>query len=99
MPLDRHRVASAGAIKETTTNVQYCDVFWALTPYKWALRNTIYLEYKVPVLHRTTPETDLSFLGRGDCGHLQVDVDLKTPFNFVWNLRALILVSLPMVAR
>ena len=38
-------------------------------------------------------------VGQEDCGHMRVDVELRAPFELLWNERAYILVSLPMVAR
>ena len=52
------------------------------------------------MLHYFGAESDLSFVGREDCGHMRVDVDLLTPFDMLWNrFNAYILVSLPQMAR
>ena len=52
------------------------------------------------MLHYFGADSDLSFVGREDCGHMRVDAELLTPFDELWNaLNAYILVSLPLMAR
>ena len=52
-----------------------------------------------PVLHNIQPESDLSFVGQKDCGHLQFDVEIHTGFVHFLRNSAYILVSLPLIAR
>ena len=44
-------------------------------------------------------DMDLSIVGRDDCGHMRVDVELYSAFKNCGEERAYILVSLPMIAR
>ena len=82
------------------TDIVYRDIFWAPTPREWTENNSTYTRMEIPVLHYFGAESDLSFVGREDCGHARVDADLETPFDVLWNRRnAYILVSLPMMAR
>ena len=50
------------------------------------------------VLHYIQPKSDLSFVAQKDCGHVQVDVDICTPFEQLPNLSAYILVALLLMA-
>ena len=78
-------------------DVQYRDIFWAPTP-TWNSWTMCEDEY-IPVLHDMGPEIDLSIVGREDCCHMRVDVELLEPSKLFGKTRAYILVSLPMIAR
>ena len=56
-------------------------------------------DYMFPVLHDMGSDIDLSIVGRDDCGHMRVDVELCAPLDLFRKARAYILVSLPMIAR
>lgn len=81
--------------------VQYRDIFWAPTPSPNSWQCIEGKEAKddrmFPVLH--DGDMDLSIVGRDDCGHMWVDVELCDPFKHLLRERAYILVSLPMIAR
>ena len=52
------------------TGVMYRNIFWAPTPRELASKNsTCNSNIQIPVLHHIYPESDLSFVGREDCGH------------------------------
>lgn len=84
-------------------DVVYRDIFWAPCPSKWVreLHNTrLWISKRIPQLHHLKAhDSDLSFVGRDDCGHMQVDVEIQTPFEVVNRSNPYILVSLPMMAR
>ena len=82
------------------SDVQYRDTYWAPTPThtSWKVIEGEE-EHNFPVLHDMGPDVDLSIVGRDDCGHMRVDVELCAPFKCIWKARAYILVSLPMIAR
>ena len=85
--------------------VAYRDIFWAPMPEsEWDWLRVESLEYihlteqaQRPDLHRVTNNSDLSFVGTGDCGHDHFDFDICTPVPMVATNR--ILVSIPMMAR
>ena len=52
-----------------------------------------------PVLHDMGSDVDFLIVGRDDCGHMRVDVELCAPFKLLLKKRAYILVSFPMIAR
>ena len=54
---------------------------------------------KFPLLHDIWANSDLSIVGRNDCGHMQVDEELRAPFEILLKDRVHILVSLPMLVR
>ena len=82
------------------SDVQYRDIYWAPTPTQTSWKVTEgEEECKFPVLHDMGPDMDFSIVGRDDCGHMRVDVELCAPFECISKARAYILVSLPMIAR
>ena len=97
--IESHRSALLKSLLQRS-DVQYCDIFWAPTP---SPNSWQYIEderdCKFPVLHDVGFDMDLSIIGRDDCGHMRVDVELCFPSAFFENVRAYILVSLPMIAR
>ena len=78
-------------------HVVYRDVFWA--PLPSAMHNTpnVMSNEFVPQLHRISARADLSCVGRDDCGHVRVDVELHAPLRF--GPTAYILVSLVKMAQ
>ena len=76
----------------------YQDIFWAPTPRKWPnyANHTIIM---IPKLHYFQMNSDLSFVDQKDCGHMQIDVDIRTPFETLTHSSSHILVSLPLMAR
>ena len=103
VPLHRHRVASSRLIEISAparTDIDYRDIFWAPTPLEWTYPKSTFIRVEIPMLHYFGADSDLSFVGRENCGHMRVDVDLLTPFDVLWNPRnGYILVSLPLMAR
>ena len=82
------------------TDIVYRDIFWTPTPRKWAKNKSTYTRMEIPVLHYFGAESDLSFLGREDCGHMRIDEELLTPFDELCNPHnAYILVSRALMAR
>ena len=84
------------------SDIVYRDLFWAPYPSDWdEIRGNGVKS--VPRLHHFYSHSDLSFVGREDCGHMRVDVELQTPFDVLcktfWCSTAYILVSLPLMAR
>ena len=69
------------------SDVQYRDIYWAPTPTQKSWKDF------------EGEEMDFSIVGRDDCGHMRVDVELCASFDLIWKERAYILVSLPMIAR
>ena len=97
--IESHRHALLKSLLQRT-DIVYRDIYWAPTPREWTYPKSTYTRVKIPVLHHFGAESDLSFVGREDCGHMRIDVDLLTPFNVLWNPHnAYILVSLPLMAR
>ena len=80
----------------------YWDMFWAPYPSNWDEITGDGWVMWVPRLHHFDAHSDLSFVGREDCGHMRVDVELQTPFDVLCKPNystAYILVSLPLMAR
>ena len=97
--IESHRPALLKSLLQQT-DIEYRDLFWAPTPREWAYPKSTFTRVDVPLLHYFGVESDLSFVGREDCGHMRVDVDLLTHFDVLWNPRNThILVSLPLMAR
>ena len=97
--IESHRPALLRSLLQQTS-VVYRDIFWVPTPREWASSNsTYYSNAMIPVLHYIQPESDLLFVGRKDCGHMQIDVEICTPFGQLPKASAYILVSLPLMAR
>lgn len=64
------------------SDVFYRDIFWMPTPREW----DNYSKEEFPnCIHSGS---DLSLVGRDDCGHLQVDVDLLSPLDVLWEPNA-----------
>ena len=82
------------------SDVQYRDIYWAPTPTRKSWKVIAGEEVRMfPLLHDMGSDMDFSIVGRDDCGHMRVDVELCAPFDFFEKERAYILVSLPMIAR
>ena len=88
------------------SDIVYRDMFWAPCPSfgNWDYRTGNGWVMSVPRLHHFDSHSDLSFVGREDCGHMRFDVELQTPFNVLCKPNyyysiAYILVSLPLMAR
>ena len=97
--IESHRPALLKSLLQRT-DIEYHDIFWAPTPRGLTYPKSTFTRMEIPVLHYFGAESDLSFVGREDCGHMRVDVDLLTPFDVLWNPRnGYILVSLPLMAR
>ena len=97
--IESHRHALLKSLLQRT-DIVYRDIFWAPTPREWTYPKSTFTRVKIPVLHYFGAESDLSFVGREDCGHIRIDADLLTPFDIMWNPHnAYILVSLPLMAR
>ena len=64
---------------------------------------TDFTKQKVSVLHYFTADSDLSFVGQEDCGHMRIDDEIQTSFGKLCirfdEDNAYILVSIPMMAR
>ena len=97
--IESHRSALLKSLLQRS-DVQYRDIFWAPTPSP-NLWQSIEgeMERMFPVLHDMGSDIDLSIVGRDDCGHMRVEVELCSPFELFGKDRAYILVSLPMIAR
>lgn len=68
-------------------DIAYRDIFWSHLPF--ALRKRSEEVYginerteMVPKLHQIEAETDLSFIGRSNCGHMRCDEELDSPLQF-----------------
>ena len=97
--IESHRPALLKSLLQRS-DIFYRDIIWAPTPVEWSYPESTFTSLAIPVLHYFGAESDLSFVGREDCGHMRVDVDLVTPFNVLWkHYNAYILVSLPQMAR
>ena len=86
------------------SDVVYRDMFWAPYPNNWSHYYPGGYYSEIPQLHHFGSDSDLSFIGREDCGHMRVDVELQTLFDLLCkpDYRSAypnILVSLPMMAR
>lgn len=92
--IESHRPALLKSLLQRS-DIVYRDIYWA--PYPSNLDDK-----SVPRLHHFDSANDLSFVGREDCGHMQVDVELQTSFEELRTPNystAYILVSLPLMAR
>ena len=81
-------------------DVVYRDMYWSTRPLalrRSEIRVESYDDEYFPVLHLMCPHADLSNVGRADCGHVVVDVELRKPLRYQYAARTL--VSLPMMAR
>ena len=97
--IESHRPALLKFLLQRT-DIVYRDVFWAPTPREWAEDKSTCTRMEIPMLHYFGADSDLSFVGREDCGHMRVDADVQTPFDVLWSpFNAYILVSLPLMAR
>ena len=103
--IESHRPALVKSLFQRS-DVVYRDMFWAPYPSNWDEITGNGWVMSVPRLHHFDAHSDLSFVGREDCGHMRVDVELQTPFdvlcrlNYMYNYStAYILVSLPLMAR
>ena len=100
--IESHRPALLKLLLQRS-DIMYRDMFWAPSPSNWSRYYPGKLwGYTIPHLHHFGPNSDLSFVGREDCGHMRVDVELQTPFDVLCAPNystAFILVSLPLMAR
>ena len=102
--IESHRPALLKSLLQRS-DVVYRDMFWAPSPSNWSgdynYSDNLWVT-AIPQLHHFGSDSDLSFVGREDCGHMQVDVELQTPFDVLCQQvysSAYILVSLPLMAR
>ena len=95
--IESHRPALLKSLLQRA-DVVYRDIYWAPAPHWTNVIDWYMMQY--PLLHDVGPDTDLSLVGREDCGHMRVDVELDSAtFDLLREERAYILVSLPQVAR
>ena len=93
--IESHRPALLKLLLEPP-NVVYRDMFWARQPIRlWCDDDGNKNDY--PILHEISDDTDLSLVGRENCGHTPVDVELLLPLTDDTTER--VLVSLPMLAQ
>ena len=95
------------------TGLVYRDIYWVPAPREWVMNNlTCNYILKIPVLYYIQPDSELSFVGRENCGHMQIDAEICSPLDLHftsieydarifdhWNSSAYILVSLPLMAH
>ena len=91
--IESHRSALLKSLLERP-NVVYRDMFWARQPI-WRWCNNDKTDY--PILHDITDDSDLSFVGRDNCGHTPEDEELLLPLTDDTSER--VLVSLPLLAK
>ena len=99
--IESHRPALLKSLLQRS-DVVYRDMFWAPYSSKWDYVTGSQWVKSIPRLHHFDSDSDLSFVGREDCGHMRVDVELQTPFDVLCKPNyptAYILVSLPLMAR
>ena len=99
--VESHRPSLLKALFQRS-DIVYRDMFWAPYPSNWDDITGDGWVMSVPRLHHFDAHSDLSFVGREDCGHTRVDVELQIPFDVLCKLNystAYILVSLPLMAR
>ena len=99
--IESHRPAVLKSLLQRS-DVVHRDMFWACYPSKWNDYYSGGYISEIPQLHHFGSDSDLSFVGREDCGHMRVDVELQTQFDVLCKpdySTAYILVSLPMMAR
>ena len=100
--IESHRPALLKSLLQRS-DVVYRDMFWAPYPHNWSAYSSVESSVtSIPQLHHFGSDSDLSFVGREDCAHMRVDVELQTPFDELCRPNystAYILVSLPLMAR
>ena len=99
--IESHRPALLKSLLQRS-DVVYRDLFWAPYTSNWSDYYSGAYFSEIPQLHHFGFDSDLSFVGRENCGHMRVDVELQTPFDVLWKpdySSAYILVSLPLMAR
>lgn len=90
--------------------IEYRDIYWSTLPVLSSIANStntkvVDMSTAIFELHHIDKDTDLSFVGKPDCGHMQIDVELCTPLQmdpthvFPNSFSAHILVSLIEVAK
>ena len=94
--IESHRTALLKSLLEPL-NVVYRDMFWARQPIHGWFQCHKHCKESYPILHEINSDTDLSFVGRPDCGHTPEDVELLFPLTDDTTER--VLVSLPMLAQ
>lgn len=80
--IESHRPALLKSLLRRS-DVAYRDMFWAPLPHKfeWTLLKDK-RQYQYPQLHHINEHSELSYVGRANCGHMQVDTELRTPVRF-----------------
>lgn len=81
-------------------NIAYRDIFWVEKPIESVGPfdgDLVSFDGAPPALHNIDNNSDLSFVGKKDCGHKQLDVELLNPLGEYTG--GPILVSLPMLAQ
>lgn len=91
--IESHRTELLRALLERP-DIEYRDIYWSTLP---TLSETLYRMRKPRVfdresmiieLHSIEKDTDLSFVGREDCGHIRFDIELCAPFPHTYLLKA-----------
>lgn len=58
-------------------NVEHRDIYWEMRPIQLPINSRIDHSDTICVHHAIREDTDLSIVGRPDCGHMQIDVELQ----------------------
>ena len=85
--IESHRPALLKSLLQRS-DVVFKDMFWAPYPSNWSGYCSVNLwGMEIPKLHHFGSDSDLSFVGREDCGQMRVDVELQTPFDVLRTTR------------
>lgn len=63
----------------TRNDLEFRDTFWSPKPHVFLCKSISIAIEIIPELHCVSPDTNLAFVGREDCGHIAVDMELLTP--------------------
>lgn len=73
--IESHRPELLRALLERS-HVEYCYTYWGTLPLMFSEipSSAVSTNRFATDLHRIDPDSDLSFVGQTDCGHMQFDV-------------------------